>query len=159
MTQKEKNQIDQLTLAINALTESINAQAQLLKDMENQLNTIRLAQAQANKATSDTKKADTKKSTTPKKATPTAKKDYGTPVFTADKNFVKYTNADGSFVAHKAIRQILNDRIKALGGKWDKDAMAWAFNTQKLAKDCVAKIDRVVTQAQIDAQFKAWSNK
>lgn len=102
----------------------------------------------------------------PKKASSTTKskdskskepKDYGTPVFVSDKKFVRYQNADGSYLAHKGIRSILNKRIKAMGGTWSTQAKAWAFPTVKDATACVKNIDRVVTPTQLDEEVKSWS--
>lgn len=98
------------------------------------------------KAKSDSK---SKKSSEPK--------DYGTPVLVADKKYVRYQNADGSYLAHKGIRSILNKRIKAMGGTWSQQARAWAFPTIKDANNCVKTMDCVVTQAQIDEEAKTWS--
>lgn len=98
------------------------------------------------KAKSDSK---SKKSSEPK--------DYGTPVFVSDKKFVRYQNADGSYLAHKGIRSILNKRIKDMGGTWSSQAKAWAFPTVKDATNCVKNIDRIVTKDQIDAEVKSWS--
>lgn len=115
--------------------------------------------------TVDTVATKTVKNTAPKstpvkvesKATPKSdSKEYGLPVFKADSKFVIYTNADGSYLKHKGIRQVLNARIKDLGGTWNAEVRAWEFSSVAKAKACVKNIDRVVSSEQLDGVAQTW---
>lgn len=79
--------------------------------------------------------------------------------FMSDKKFVTYTNEDGTYLAHKGVRQVLNSRIREMGGEWNKDAKAWEFKSAKSAKKCVDTINRTVTQDDLAPVFAKWAEK
>lgn len=158
MTKKE---LSNLVTSIIAFAESNNVKEQLFNTLLNEY-TEKHSEAlptQGKPVSQNSKKADTKKAVSNSESKPVpAKREYGLPKFVQNKKYVTYTNDDGSYLKHSAMRQVLNSRIKELGGVYDKDAKAWAFKTQKLAKSCVETIDRVVTKSQIEEVAKNWKS-
>lgn len=157
MTKKE---LSNLVTSIITFAESNNVKEQLFNALLSEYTEKHSEELPMQETVSqNSKKADTKKAVSnsgPKPVPVPAKREYGLPKFVQNKKYVTYTNDDGSYLKHSAMRQVLNSRIKELGGVYDKDAKAWAFKTQKLAKSCVETIDRVVTKSQIEEVAKNW---
>ncbi len=159
MTKKE---LSNLVTSIITFAESNNVKEQLFNTLlgeYTETNYSEVLPMQEKPVSQNSKKADTKKAVSNSESKPVpAKREYGLPKFVQNKKYVTYTNDDGSYLKHSAMRQVLNSRIKELGGVYDKDAKAWAFKTQKLAKSCVETIDRVVTKSQIEEVAKSWKS-
>lgn len=83
-------------------------------------------------------------------------------VFVVKDNKVSYTHKDGTYLHEKAVRKILNERIKSAGGSYvDK---CWEFNKGnkrdiKGAKDFVANHSNEVTADEINAIRDEWTEK
>lgn len=83
-------------------------------------------------------------------------------VFVVKDNKVSYTHKDGTYLHEKAVRKVLNERIKSAGGSYvDK---CWEFNKGnkrdiKGAKDFVANHSNVVTADEINAIRDGWTEK
>lgn len=143
---------------------SIAKDFDLVDDLRSELDKIILSDSQ-NTSTDNSEKIVSKaevntsikpvKSKEIKESKETKAHDYGLPVFTQDKKLVRWTNGDGTPCRHKGIKTVINARIKALGGTWNYEALAWEFKTQKAAKACVETIDRVVTEDQF---LSAWND-
>lgn len=79
-------------------------------------------------------------------------------------NVVVYTHADGSYLHEKAVREVLNYRIKANGGAWDKTERKWVFmfgsrKSQKGAQACAEAITAPVTAEEMNAVVDKWAEK
>lgn len=136
----------------------------LLEDLKVALNTCDSETVSESTQTekSETKTAQTRKSaqtktkkSEPKKSEPETR----TYKFMSDKKFVTYTNEDGTYLAHKGVRQVLNSRIREMDGVWNKDIKAWEFKSAKSAKNCVDTINRTVTQDDLATVFAKWAEK
>ena len=84
--------------------------------------------------------------------------------FVVKDNTVNITHKDGTYLHEKAPRKVLNERLKANGATYDKDAKAWVFTKGgkrdiKGAKDFVANHSNAVTADEINAIRDAWTEK
>lgn len=148
--------VDELIAGLQSI-ESENNNAP--KTVKNATPTATPADTNSKSKSKSDSKSDSKSKSEPKSEPKSApKKEYGLPVFKSDSKFVTYTNADGSYLKHKGIRQVLNTRIKELGGTWNGEVRAWEFSSVAKAKACVKNIDRVVTSEQLDTVVDAWNN-
>lgn len=88
--------------------------------------------------------------------------DFDNFMFVVRDNKVTYTHKDGTYLHEKAVRNVLNARIKACGGNYvDK---CWEFNKGdkrdiKGAKQFVANNSGVVTASEINAIRDKWTEK
>lgn len=81
-------------------------------------------------------------------------------VVNVDKSFVSFAHKDGTYFKEGFYRKALNNRAKAAGAKWDKEARKWAFTSAKKAQDfaktCTAG---EALDAEVEALIKTTNEK
>ena len=84
-------------------------------------------------------------------------------VFVRKDNTVRVTHKDGKFLHEKAPRQVLNNRLKAAGFVYDKEAKAWTLTTKGGKRDIkgtekfVSENSHEVTADEINAIRDGWT--
>lgn len=79
-------------------------------------------------------------------------------------NVVTYTHKDGKYVFEKAVRNVLNARIKASGAKYDEGLKGWAFmngtkRDMKGAKAFADTASTIVSASELNAVYDKWTAK
>lgn len=80
-------------------------------------------------------------------------------MFVRDGAFITSATADGTYIGRASVRHILNARIRAAGGKWDKAHKAYKFASATAAAEFVRTADAIVTPAQWDEYMGTMERK